>query len=71
MGDENAWWQSFYFFEYVISDKMWFSQDESQNYEYFNRKALQPQFRAVFRNTLKRRTLKLYEKKHFDLIEMF
>ncbi|KAL2933037.1 Zinc finger BED domain-containing protein 4 [Bienertia sinuspersici] len=44
------------FGKFIIVDELSFSFDESPNYEYFNRVALQPQYRRVPRNTLKRHT---------------
>ncbi|KAL2896189.1 putative AC transposase [Bienertia sinuspersici] len=46
--------------EIVIVDELPFSFGESPNYEYFNRVALQPQYRRVPRNTLKRHTQQAY-----------
>jgi hAT family protein/uncharacterized protein DUF4413 len=59
------------FSKYVIGDELPFNHGESHRYEYFNRKCLQPQFRAIPRNTLKRRTIKLYEAKRYELTQMF
>ncbi|KAL2921963.1 Zinc finger BED domain-containing protein 4, partial [Bienertia sinuspersici] len=39
---------------FIIADELPYSFGESVNYEYFNRVALQPQYRRVPRNTLKR-----------------
>ncbi|KAL2937546.1 putative AC transposase, partial [Bienertia sinuspersici] len=39
---------------FIIADELPYSFGESVNYEYFNRVALQPQYRKVPRNTLKR-----------------
>ena len=59
------------FSRYVIGDEMPFMYEESKNFEYFTRVSLQPQFRAVSRNTLKRRTQVLYQGAKAQLIEMF
>ncbi|KAL2905535.1 putative AC transposase, partial [Bienertia sinuspersici] len=40
--------------KFIIADELPYSFGESSNYEYFNRVALQPQYRKVPRNTLKR-----------------
>ena len=50
-------------FKNVNGDEMSFNHGESYTYEYFNRKTLQPQYRAVPINTLQRRIIKLYEHK--------
>ncbi|KAL2934696.1 putative AC transposase, partial [Bienertia sinuspersici] len=42
--------------KFIIADELPYSFGESSNYEYFNRVALQPQYRKVPRNTLKRYT---------------
>ncbi|KAL2944201.1 Plexin-A4, partial [Bienertia sinuspersici] len=46
--------------KFVIADELPFSFGESPNYEYFNRVALQSQYRRVPRNTLKRHTQQGY-----------
>ncbi|KAL2898285.1 putative AC transposase [Bienertia sinuspersici] len=48
------------FGKFIIVDELPFSFDESSNYEYFNRVALQPQYRKVPRNTLKHHTQQSY-----------
>ena len=55
----------------VICDELPFNHGESKACEYYTRKTLQPQYRAILRNTLKRRTIKLYESKCYELVEMF
>ncbi|KAL2892729.1 Zinc finger BED domain-containing protein 4, partial [Bienertia sinuspersici] len=40
--------------KFIIADELPYSFGESSNYEYFNRVALQPQYRKMPRNTLKR-----------------
>ncbi|KAL2928170.1 Zinc finger BED domain-containing protein RICESLEEPER 2 [Bienertia sinuspersici] len=42
--------------KFIIANGLPYSFGESSNYEYFNRVALQPQYRKVPRNTLKRHT---------------
>ncbi|KAL2899901.1 putative AC transposase [Bienertia sinuspersici] len=59
------------FGKFIIADELPFSFDESPNYEYFNRVALQPQYRRVPRNTLKRRTPQSYYAYRGYLMEMF
>ena len=59
------------FAKYVITVELPFNHGESENYEYFNRVALQPAFRKVPRNTLKRHTLTLYHTYRSYLMEMF
>ncbi|KAL2899421.1 putative AC transposase [Bienertia sinuspersici] len=56
---------------FIIADELPYSFDESVNYEYFNRVALQPQYRKVPRNTLKRRTQQSYYAYRGYLMEMF
>ncbi|KAL2942301.1 putative AC transposase [Bienertia sinuspersici] len=57
--------------QFIIADELPFSFDESSNYEYFVRVALQPQYRKVARNTLKRRTRQSYYAYRGYLMEMF
>ena len=59
------------FSKYVICDELPFNHGESKACEYYTRKTLQPQYRVIPRNTLKRRTIKLYESKRYELVEMF
>ncbi|KAL2922824.1 putative AC transposase, partial [Bienertia sinuspersici] len=56
---------------FIIADELPYSFGESVNYEYFNRVALQPQYRKVPRNTLKRRTQQSYYAYRGYLMEMF
>ncbi|XP_057525195.1 uncharacterized protein LOC130804680 [Amaranthus tricolor] len=49
------------FSRYVICDELPFNHGESRAYERLTRQQLQPQYRAIPRSTLKRRTIKLYE----------
>ncbi|KAL2920563.1 Zinc finger BED domain-containing protein RICESLEEPER 2 [Bienertia sinuspersici] len=57
--------------KFIIADELPYSFGESSNYEYFNRVALQPQYRKVPRNTLKRRTQQSYYAYRGYLMEMF
>ncbi|KAL2899624.1 putative AC9 transposase, partial [Bienertia sinuspersici] len=57
--------------QFIIADELPFSFAESPNYEYFNRVALQSQYRRVPRNTLKRHTQQAYYAYSGYLIEMF
>ncbi|KAL2931380.1 putative AC transposase, partial [Bienertia sinuspersici] len=57
--------------QFIIADELPYSFGESSNYEYFNRVALQPQYRKVPRNTLKRRTQQSYYAYRGYLMEMF
>ncbi|XP_057539293.1 uncharacterized protein LOC130817547 [Amaranthus tricolor] len=59
------------FSKYVICDELPFNHGESRAYERYTRKTLQPQYRAISRSTLKRRTIKLYESMRYELVEMF
>ena len=59
------------FSKYVILDELSFSHGESPNFEYFNRVSMQPAYRRIPRNTLKRHTQKLYLSYRANLIEMF
>ncbi|KAL2892719.1 putative AC transposase, partial [Bienertia sinuspersici] len=59
------------FGKFIIADELPFSFGESSNYEYFNRVALQLQYRKVARNTLKRRTQQSYYTYRGYLMEMF
>ncbi|KAL2903553.1 putative AC transposase, partial [Bienertia sinuspersici] len=59
------------FGKFIIADELPFSFSESPNYEYFNRVALQPQYRRVSRNTLKRHTQEAYYAYRSYLMEMF
>lgn len=59
------------FSKYVILDELPFTHGESPNFEHFNRVAMQPAFRRIPRNTLKRRTIKLYNSYRAYLMEMF
>ena len=45
------------FSKYVISDELEFNHGESKAYEYYIRKTLQPQYRVILRNPLKRHTI--------------
>ncbi|KAL2944341.1 putative AC transposase [Bienertia sinuspersici] len=56
---------------FVIADELPFNFGESPNYEYFNRVALQPQYRRVPRSTLKRHTQQAYYAYRGYLMEMF
>ncbi|KAL2922100.1 putative AC transposase, partial [Bienertia sinuspersici] len=56
---------------FIIADELPYSFGESVNYEYFNRVVLQPQYRRVPRNTLKRRTQQSYYAYRGYLMEMF
>ena len=47
------------FSKYVICDELSFNHGESKTCKYYIRKTLQPQYRGIPRNTLKRRTIKL------------
>ncbi|KAL2892997.1 putative AC transposase, partial [Bienertia sinuspersici] len=57
--------------KFVIAGELSFSFGESPNYEYFNRVAIQPQYRRVPRNTLKRHTQQAYYGYRDYLMEMF
>ncbi|KAL2944480.1 putative AC transposase, partial [Bienertia sinuspersici] len=57
--------------KFIIADELPYSFGESSNYEYFNRVALQPQYRKVPRNTLKRCTQQSYYAYRGYLMEMF
>ncbi|KAL2898471.1 Zinc finger BED domain-containing protein RICESLEEPER 2, partial [Bienertia sinuspersici] len=59
------------FGKFIIADELPFSFGESPNYEYFNRVALQPQYRRVPRNTLKRHTQQAYYAYRSYLMDMF
>jgi hypothetical protein len=59
------------FSKYVICDELPVNHGESKTCEYYTRKTLQPQYRVIPRNTLKRRTIKLYESKRYELVKMF
>ncbi|KAL2942307.1 putative AC9 transposase, partial [Bienertia sinuspersici] len=59
------------FGKFVIADEFLSSFGESPNYEYSNRVALQPQYRRVPRNTLKRRTQQSYYAYRGYLMETF
>ena len=59
------------FAKYMIADELPFNHGESKNLEYFNRVALQPLYRAVPRNTLKRHTQSQYYEERGKLMEMF
>ena len=59
------------FSKYVICDELSFNHSECKACEYYTSKTLQPQYRGIPRNTLKRRTIKLYESKRYELVEMF
>ncbi|KAL2923420.1 putative AC transposase [Bienertia sinuspersici] len=59
------------FGNFIIADELPFSFGESSNYEYFNRVALQPHYRRVPRNTLKRHTQQSYYAYRGYLMEMF
>ncbi|KAL2894581.1 putative AC transposase, partial [Bienertia sinuspersici] len=59
------------FGKFIIADELPFSFGESSNYEYSNRVALQPQYRKVPRNTLKRHTQQSYYAYRGYLMEMF
>ncbi|KAL2901885.1 Zinc finger BED domain-containing protein DAYSLEEPER [Bienertia sinuspersici] len=56
--------------QFIIADELPFSFGKSPNYEYFNRVALQPQYRRVPRNTLKRHTQQAYYAYRNYLMEM-
>ena len=58
------------FAKQVSSDEFPFNHGESKACEYYTRKTLQPQYGAIPRSTLKRRTIKLYESKNYELVEM-
>ncbi|KAL2935455.1 Zinc finger BED domain-containing protein RICESLEEPER 1 [Bienertia sinuspersici] len=59
------------FVKFIIADEFPFSFGESPNYEYFNRVALQPQYRRVPKNTLKRHTQQAYYAYRSYLMEIF
>ena len=59
------------FSKYVLLDELPFTHGESLNYEYFNRVSMQPGYRRIPRNILKRHTQKLYLSHRANLIEMF
>ncbi|KAL2937271.1 Zinc finger BED domain-containing protein RICESLEEPER 2, partial [Bienertia sinuspersici] len=59
------------FGKFIIADELPFSFGERPNYAYFNRVALQPQYRRVPRNTLKRHTQQAYYAYKGYLMEMF
>ncbi|KAL2935213.1 putative AC9 transposase [Bienertia sinuspersici] len=59
------------FGKFIIADELPFSFGESSNYEYFNRVALQPQYRKVPRKTLKHRTQQSYYAYRGYLMEIF
>ncbi|KAL2924957.1 putative AC transposase, partial [Bienertia sinuspersici] len=59
------------FSKFVINDELPFNFGESSNYEYFNRVALQPAFKKVSRNALKRHIQRTYFTYRSYLIEMF
>ncbi|KMS97050.1 hypothetical protein BVRB_7g179110 [Beta vulgaris subsp. vulgaris] len=59
------------FSKYVILDELPFNHGESSNFEEWNRTFMQPQYRRIPRNTLKRHTQQLYYKYRGHLIEMF
>ncbi|KAL2900024.1 Zinc finger BED domain-containing protein RICESLEEPER 3 [Bienertia sinuspersici] len=59
------------FDKFIIDDELPFSFGESSNYEYFKRVALQPKYRKVPRNILKRRTQQSYYAYRGYLMEMF
>ena len=51
------------FSKYLNSDEMPFYIGKNHDYEYFHTKALQTQYRAVSKNIIKSRTIKLKEHK--------
>ncbi|KAL2923983.1 putative AC transposase, partial [Bienertia sinuspersici] len=57
--------------QFIIADELPFSLGERPNYDYFNRVALQPQYRRVPRNTLKHRTQHSYYAYRGYSMEMF
>ncbi|KMT10999.1 hypothetical protein BVRB_5g112210 [Beta vulgaris subsp. vulgaris] len=59
------------FSKYVILDELPFNHGESSKFEEWNRTFMQPQYRRIPRNTLKRHTQQLYYKYRGHLIEMF
>ncbi|KAL2906225.1 Zinc finger BED domain-containing protein RICESLEEPER 2, partial [Bienertia sinuspersici] len=59
------------FGKFVIADELPFSFGESPNFEYFDRVALQPQYRRVHRNTLKSHTQQAYYAYRGYIMKMF
>ena len=59
------------FAKYVILDELPLNHGESPNYEYFNRVSMQPAYRRIPRNTLKRHTQKLFYAYRGYLMQMF